>query len=601
MSDDEDDDLFADSDSDGNDTDDLIAESKKASAAAAKASPKKPVAKKKIIKKKSAASTSASGDKRKRIPGMLIICIGCGFPFSRGRCAAPCPILPFFLLRFHEPILLPRYHIYDWIFYSPPISPSLSSFSLCIQSTDADNDDDDSDDDLFKDSDGDDDDDDDAGRQQPMTKRQRMDALQAKKRKEQQKHMVSSVPRGRGDSKKGDTGNNDNDDESMNSADYVRTQEDNDFIDTEGDDAEAVAELYADQHFDDDRLEDMEDDMERRKKGGSSGRKNAGRSEASILKSEADQDNPLVQAMLKLQKKKKEEKTSTEIMEIVKPFLDKMMDAAVEDEEAMERKQPAVKKLNMLQEVYDTIVNVELQNELLDEHLLTFCKRWIQPLKNGKLGNVTVRKKIIQALSTIKPGTDKRGNKIIRDRHGITKEHLKESGFGKVCMALAKHKDETPEMKKLLKQLMDHWFRDIFGKSGNMKDVDQRVRGQTGVAAYNRQQFLEKEAAKKANACPSKASRGGRDQNLDSILQKGSQGKSQNAQNRVSVPFSKGFAYSVRPDSKLTPQDIRQAAASSMHSEDARSKLAKRMVEKKRTKSKNQRSANISIEGRAVK
>ena len=56
MTDDEDDDLFADSDS-GGDTDELIAESK----LKAIAKPKK----KKILKKKGA------GNKRKRIPGML--------------------------------------------------------------------------------------------------------------------------------------------------------------------------------------------------------------------------------------------------------------------------------------------------------------------------------------------------------------------------------------------------------------------------------------------------------------------------------------------------------------------------------------------------
>ena len=60
---DEDDDLFADSDS-GGDTDDLIAESKS-----------KPIAKPKKIVKKSKASASGGGQKRKRVPGMSIFFI----------------------------------------------------------------------------------------------------------------------------------------------------------------------------------------------------------------------------------------------------------------------------------------------------------------------------------------------------------------------------------------------------------------------------------------------------------------------------------------------------------------------------------------------
>lgn len=63
MSDDEDDDLFADSD-DGADTDELIAASKTQS---------KPIAKPKTINKKkkimTKSSSSGGGQKRKRIPG----------------------------------------------------------------------------------------------------------------------------------------------------------------------------------------------------------------------------------------------------------------------------------------------------------------------------------------------------------------------------------------------------------------------------------------------------------------------------------------------------------------------------------------------------
>ena len=85
-----------------------------------------------------------------------------------------------------------------------------------------------------------------------MSKRERMEALQRKKRDE--RRAVSAVPSGDGEAKKGG-----DDEDSYNSAEYVRTKEDLDFIDTEGDDAEAVAELYAEQNFDDER-EAMEED-----------------------------------------------------------------------------------------------------------------------------------------------------------------------------------------------------------------------------------------------------------------------------------------------------------------------------------------------------
>ena len=58
----------------------------------------------------------------------------------------------------------------------------------------------------------------------------------------------------------------DDDEDSYNSAEYVRTKEDLDFIDTEGDDADAVAELYAEQNFEDEREAMEEPDTKKKKK-----------------------------------------------------------------------------------------------------------------------------------------------------------------------------------------------------------------------------------------------------------------------------------------------------------------------------------------------
>lgn len=451
--------------------------------------------------------------------------------------------------------------------------------------TDADNDDSD-DDNLF----GSDDDAEPkktpAKKPAALSKRQRMDALQAKKRKAQQ--VVSGVPRG--DDKQESGGN---DEDSYNSAEYVRTKEDLDFIDTEGDDAEALAELYAEQNFDDERGEAMEE-VPKKKKGGGSSSARSGRSERAILEAEGDQDNPLVQAVNKLKKKKKVKKTYSDWEEEAKPFLARMEQAAEEDEEAIQNKRPALKKLQMLQEVYDTIVIQDMQRALLDHDLLSICRRWIQPMKNGQLGNVTVRQKIVAAVALIK------GNE---DAEGITLSDLKRSEFGKCVMSLYMHKSETPAMKKQLKALIDQWSRPIFQKSSNMRDLERvhHSRGGTGVAAMNRQNFIEQQARERAALGSVHRGKGGEGQDLDSLIKAGSQGKMKTGITRVRVPFSKGFAYSVRPEDKATGDtDNRRAAVAT--TQDSRGKLSKRMVEKGRTKAKNnQRSANISIEGRGVK
>merc|ERR1719253_2599837 len=104
-----------------------------------------------------------------------------------------------------------------------------------------------------------------------------MEALRAKKRQ-----VVSSVP---GNNQNPNAKEGDDDEDSYNSAEYIRTKEDLDFIDTEGDDADAVAELYAEQNFEDERetMEDPTDSRNKKKSKGTGSSSYRGRSEREIL------------------------------------------------------------------------------------------------------------------------------------------------------------------------------------------------------------------------------------------------------------------------------------------------------------------------------
>jgi len=508
---DDDDDLFADSDESGGDTDDLIAQSKQ-----------KPIAKptKKKLRKKKAGGQN----KRKRIP-------------------------------------------------------------------DADNDSDDDDGPGLFDSDSEDDIADKKPtkeKEKPMSKRERMEALRAKKRQ-----AVSSVP----GSNRGDkTKQGDDDEDSYNSAEYVRTKEDLDFIDTEGDDADAVAELYAEQNFEDERetMEDPTDSRNKKKSKGTGSSSYRGRSERAILEAEADEDDPVLQAVNKLKRKKKVQKKYSELEEEAKPFLERMDQAAENDEQAVSQKRPALKKLVMIDEVCETLARRDMQRPLLDQDLLTICKRWIQPLPNGQLGNITVRQRLLGAIA------------LMTGENGITASDLKRSDFGKVVMTLYMHKSETSNMKRSLKSLINQWSRPIFNKSGDMRDLArvQHSRGDGGLSQISRAHMIEEQSRERALKNPiMRGHRGGKDQDLNSLIQSGAKGKTESGINRVRVPYSRGFQYSVRPENRITG-DIdkrRDTTSTGGPSKDSRGKLSKRMIEKGRSKSKNQRSANISIEGRSTK
>ena len=314
-----------------------------------------------------------------------------------------------------------------------------------------------------------------------------------------------------------------------------------------------------------------------------------GKSERAMLEAEADEDDPLLQAVKKLKKKKKVQKKYTELEEDAKPFLADMQLAAEEDEEAVAQKRPALKKLMMLDTVTDTLAKRDMHRPLLDHDLLTICKRWIQPLPNGKLGNITVRQRLLESIAQM------------TGENGITASDLKRSEFGKVVMTLYMHKDETKPMKRQLKGLIDQWSRPIFQKSGNMRDLSRVNRGGTGVSQMASARMMDEQQREKAARAPVLGrSRGGADQSFESLIKHGVKGKKESGITRVRVPFSKGFQYSVRPENKVTG-DVDNRRLVSAPTQDARGKLGKRMVEKGRAKSKNMRSANISIEGRATK
>ena len=227
-----------------------------------------------------------------------------------------------------------------------------------------------------------------------------------------------------------------------------------------------------------------------------------------------------------------------------------------------------------------------MQRMLLDLDLLAVCRRWIQPLPNGTLGNVTVRQKLLSAIGNMTGET------------GIVANDLKRSEIGKTVMVLYKHRSETPAMKRQLKALIEQWSRPIFQKSGDMRDLERvhASRGEGGLASVARQRMAQQALSQSS---PRKAEK---KQDLDSLIVSGKKAGGESGINRVRVPFTKGFNYSVRPTGKseATGVDSRMGRQSAT-TKDTRGKLNKRMLEKGRTVSKNQRSANISIEGRPTK
>jgi len=428
-----------------------------------------------------------------------------------------------------------------------------------------------------------------------MSKKERMEALKKRARKAAgleggpKKSSKEKSTKDKPDGDEKEKGYNSGD--SYDSGDYNRTKEDDDFIDVEGEDEELVKEYYKEQIFDDERPDGSDDEMEVQGKGkGKKGGKKRNRGPDDLDEADRnDQDNPMMEAVNRMKKRKKLVKTFEELKVIAEEFVAKMEYTADQDDLAIKERRPGMKKMLMLPEAMAMMTNSDMVRPLLESDVLSAIKRWIQPLPNGSLGNVTVRQRMIEVVAKMGTGED----------HGIDTDDLKKSGFGKLVMVLYNHKKETPGMKKLLRKLIEEWSRTIFGKSGNMKDLAKvGRRPNTGLTGYALAASGSAAAAAEQQKPQQSVKRENNGDLGDVISSKVKQGRD-SGKNRVRIPYSKGFQYTVRPSD--VQGDITDKKTRIANVAEKRESLHKRMLEKQRPVNKNSRSANISIEGRPTK
>lgn len=436
---------------------------------------------------------------------------------------------------------------------------------------------------LFDSSSDEDDDDEEEEDSKPkaLSKKERLQALAAKKRGGGAEPIAKTKKAPSSSSQNPNDASGYDSEDSYESTTYERTAADDDFLDTTGEDADAVKELYAEQHFDDVRGMDSKKKGKKRRYDD----EDDDRPDRVYMDPNKVPDNPIMAAVHKMKKKKRVKQSFTEMEDECKIFLGKMEQAIMEDESCVAERKPATHKLKLLNDVIHMLTRKDTRRMLLDMDVLVLIKRWIQPLPTGQLGILTVRQRLLESVLTMTGET------------GITANDLKRSELGKVVMVLYKHKDETPTMKNgLLRKLIEQWSRPIFQKSANPRDLERvGSRDAKGLSALVRQQQQVARASSNEKAAVAAATANSNN-TLGAMLKSGGKGNAlAPSAARVSVPFSKGFQYTVRPSAKAaTPEKTKQE-------QDTRGKLSRRMIEKTRAVSKNNRSANISIEGRPTK
>ncbi|OAG28948.1 transcription factor SPN1 [Nematocida displodere] len=126
----------------------------------------------------------------------------------------------------------------------------------------------------------------------------------------------------------------------------------------------------------------------------------------------------------------------------VKDLIEEIEAAAEEDQRLNQEGKPALHKLFLMDTIYNKLLNRKIHLELLDSGILGALRKWLEPLPNNSLPSDEVKKGIIDILQHFHP----------------MKEHLIESGIGKIILFYSKNPYEKKPIKRAAKQLVLKWI-----------------------------------------------------------------------------------------------------------------------------------------------
>ena len=131
-----------------------------------------------------------------------------------------------------------------------------------------------------------------------------------------------------------------------------------------------------------------------------------------------------------------------------------MEDAADKDFDAIKNKLPATHKLAMLPTVEAILAKSALHETILDSLLLMTLRRWLEPLPDRSLPAYSIQRAILTSLQKLP----------------ITKEHLAESGIGKIIIFYRNSPRVEQSIRRIADALWVEWSRPILRKSANFRD-----------------------------------------------------------------------------------------------------------------------------------
>jgi transcription factor SPN1 len=361
-------------------------------------------------------------------------------------------------------------------------------------------------------------------------------------------------------------------DEYDSGEEVVENEEDRNFID-EDDDLKDVRNEYDDddQNFDDERP----DHHRPGGGGGKSGGKKSSSSSASssssyVSKSSTKDQDPLSQTLSEIRKPKLKALTDAEKDQMIDKLLKQMTKAQQLDDECFKAKKPAIYKLQLLPAVQRAVSMKQLHNTLLEKDFLWYLRDWIEPKNATTLPALSLRTSIYEMLLKLPIMTEhlKRGKKDINLIFFLFLTFVLFLSFfavflfftccfilgndkgpiGYIIVSLRKHKMETPENKRLLKEIMDKWSRPIFSSR------DSGGASENGLTTMDNEEIRDAIMRKYANIDSNNALASASSPAVLSLIS--GQGTAANQKQdsdysqRARAPRNNGYIFTVQPELK---------------------------------------------------
>ncbi|KAJ2787011.1 Transcription factor iws1 [Coemansia interrupta] len=153
-------------------------------------------------------------------------------------------------------------------------------------------------------------------------------------------------------------------------------------------------------------------------------------------------------------RRKRTDEDDASIDEMIIDLRKRMREAAYRDIDDKKEHLPAIHKLSMLQDVVDELGKTQLYEAFLDNNIVDSIRLWLEPLDDGSLPSLDIQNAMLGALK----------------RLPIRRDHLRESGIGKIILFMSKCPQIPERNRRICEQFVQQWSRMVMRLSSDFRD-----------------------------------------------------------------------------------------------------------------------------------